>query len=95
MQMNKFLQLLCPNSNTLQAVVKECESWLTSVYAAAGAVGISDQAYRNYPRKTLPSSGAAGYKKLYYGANLDRLMVVKAKYDPNSFFSYEQGLSQG
>ena len=81
-------------ADSTSRVIKECETWLESVYTAAGAAGISDHAYRNYPRKTLPSTGEAGYRRLYYGANLDRLFVVKAKYDPQSIFSYAQGLSQ-
>ena len=89
MQFNVFW----PADSTGQ-VIKECKSWLKSVYAAAGSAGISDNAYRNYPSKTLPSTGKAGYRRLYYGNNLERLLEVKAKYDPQSIFSYAQGLSQ-
>ena len=89
MQFNVFW----PADSTDQ-VIRDCESWLESVYAAAGSAGISDDAYRNYPSKTLPSTGKAGYRRLYYGNNLERLLEVKAIYDPQSIFSYAQGLSQ-
>lgn len=32
------------------------------------------------------------YEKQYYGENLPRLKSIKAKYDPNNFFNFEQGI---
>lgn len=44
-------------------------------------------AYINYSDASLPN-----YLQQYYGANLDRLVKVKAMYDPNNVFNYPQSL---
>jgi FAD/FMN-containing dehydrogenase len=44
-------------------------------------------AYVNVPNADMP-----GWETAYWGPNVDRLRTVKAKYDPENVFSYEQSL---
>lgn len=46
-----------------------------------------EQSYQNFPDPTLKD-----WRRAYYGANYDRLVRVKRKYDPTDFFSYPQGI---
>ena len=48
--------------------------------------GIKAQ-YRNYPDINF-----SNWPELYYGSNYKRLQAVKAKYDPNNLFRYEQSI---
>lgn len=40
----------------------------------------------------VPNVGMLNWEKAYWGANLDRLRRIKAKYDPGNFFQYEQSI---
>lgn len=44
-------------------------------------------AYLNNPYINLYN-----YKKEYYGLNLNKIIKIKNKYDPDNFFTYEQGI---
>jgi FAD/FMN-containing dehydrogenase len=44
--------------------------------------------YPNYPKTDVPD-----YRKHYWGQALDALIGVKSKYDPNTFFRFEQMIS--
>ena len=57
-------------------------SWQTVHPYASGAV------YPNYPDRDLTDWGRA-----YYGANLERLRQVKARYDPAGFFRFPHAVS--
>ena len=47
--------------------------------------------YQNYPRR-----GLTDYRRRYWGANYDRLLAVKQKYDPIPHtFHFEQGICTG
>lgn len=50
--------------------------------------GIKAQ-YRNYPDINFTN-----WPELYYGSNYQRLQQVKAKYDPNNIFRYEQSIQK-
>lgn len=51
--------------------------------------GIKAQ-YRNYPDINF-----ANWPELYYGNNYKRLQAIKARYDPNNVFRYEQSVQKG
>lgn len=40
-----------------------------------------------------PDSKLSNWPELYYGSNLEKLIDIKKKYDPNKIFEFEQGLS--
>lgn len=46
-----------------------------------------DGAYANVPNVAM-----AGWEKAYWGPNVDRLRIVKAKYDPDNVFQFEQSI---
>ena len=49
---------------------------------------LCDGAYVN-----VPNAGMPDWEKAYWGPNVDRLRTIKANYDPDSVFSFEQGLT--
>ncbi|MFI5509001.1 FAD-binding oxidoreductase [Mycobacterium sp. NPDC051804] len=63
----------------------ECEAWIAEFSEALQP--FVDGAYIN-----VPNAGMADWETEYWGTNVDRLRTVKAKYDPDNVFSYEQGV---
>jgi FAD/FMN-containing dehydrogenase len=61
-------------------------SWLTRSWALLHRSG-SGGVYPNFPDPDLPDWGRA-----YYGENYGRLLQVKATYDPDNLFSFQQSL---
>jgi hypothetical protein len=51
--------------------------------------GIKAQ-YRNYPDINFTN-----WPELYYGSSYKRLQTIKARYDPNNLFRYEQSVQKG
>jgi FAD/FMN-containing dehydrogenase len=68
------------------ATVSANTEWLDGLYAALRP-SASGFAYQNYIDPALPD-----WQHSYYGSNLERLMQVKAAYDPDAVFSFEQGI---
>lgn len=49
--------------------------------------------YANGAYVNVPNAGMADWENAYWGPNVDRLRTIKATYDPDSVFSFEQGLT--
>jgi FAD/FMN-containing dehydrogenase len=47
----------------------------------------SGHSYQNYPNRTQLDFG-----RRYFGGNLERLVHVKKRYDPDDLFTFQQGL---
>ena len=60
--------------------------WLRDFHRAMKPYA-SGFAYQNYIDPELK-----GWRHAYYGSNWDRLVAVKAKYDPDDFFHFRQSI---
>jgi FAD/FMN-containing dehydrogenase len=49
--------------------------------------------YVNGAYPDVPNTGIAEWASAYWGGHVDRLRAVKAKYDPEDVFHFEQGLT--
>ncbi len=61
--------------------------WLNGFYEAIRPHTTDDSAYVNFCNRDLE-----GWANAYYGSNLDRLIEVKKKWDPDNAFSFEQSI---
>ncbi len=68
------------------AAVSQGWSWLAH-FSAAVAPYVDGSAYQNYIDPML-----SDWQRAYYGANLDRLVSVKADYDPDDVFHFAQSI---
>ena len=64
----------------------QCLEWIAEFDAALAPY--VDGAYVNVPNAAMPE-----WESAYWGANVDQLRAIKATYDPDSLFSFEQGLT--
>ena len=64
----------------------ECLDWVAEFGEALSPY--VDGAYVN-----VPNAGMPGWETAYWGPNVDRLRLIKAKYDPENVFSFEQSVS--
>ena len=48
--------------------------------------------YVNGAYVNVPNAGMSDWETAYWGPNVDRLRTIKAKYDPNKVFSFEQSI---
>jgi len=62
-----------------------CLDWIAE-FAEALALYVNG-AYTN-----VPNADMADWETAYWGSNVDRLRAIKAKYDPNNVFSFEQSI---
>ncbi len=63
-----------------------CQAWIAEFGEALRP--FVDGAYVN-----VPNAGMPDWEVAYWGANVERLRAIKASYDPDSVFSFEQGLT--
>jgi hypothetical protein len=63
--------------------------WVDRSWESVHAWG-SGRTYPNFPDPDLD-----GWAESYYGDNLERLIAVKRRYDPASFFHFEQSIPAG
>jgi FAD/FMN-containing dehydrogenase len=63
--------------------------WLARSWALVHPWG-SGRVYQNFPDPDLED-----WEHAYYGANYDRLVRIKARYDPGDFFRFRQSLPSG
>lgn len=63
-------------------------NWVDRSWSLTHAVG-SGGSYVNYPDLALKD-----WARMYYGANLPRLLDVKKAYDPTAVFQFSQGLTE-
>jgi FAD/FMN-containing dehydrogenase len=66
----------------------KCQAWIAEFNQALGPY--VDGAYVN-----VPNAGTAQWETAYWGPNVDRLRRVKAKYDPENVFCFEQSVPVG
>jgi FAD/FMN-containing dehydrogenase len=64
-------------------------AWLSRSWASVHRWGTGG-AYQNFPDPDLQD-----WARAYYGSNLQRLLRVKARYDPGGFFRFPQSLPSG
>lgn len=63
-----------------------CQAWIAEFGEALRP--FVDGAYVN-----VPNAGMPDWEGAYWGPNVNRLRAIKASYDPDSVFSFEQGLT--
>ena len=73
------------SSSSTTAEIAAGERWLT--WLGANVFTPETGAYQNYIDPTL-----ADWRHAYYGSNLERLVKVKRKYDPDNRFSFAQSI---
>jgi len=70
-----------------EELIASSDRWLDAFAAEQRAHGLQG-AYVNFCSRSLPD-----WPQAYYGANLDRLLELKRRWDPENAFAFEQGLS--
>jgi FAD/FMN-containing dehydrogenase len=78
--------LLVIDRDASAAEREAARDWLTSSWALVHPWG-SGRVYPNFPDPDLED-----WAEAYYGPNYDRLLRVKARYDPSDFFRFHQSL---
>lgn len=63
----------------------KCLDWIAEFTEAL-------QPYTNGAYVNVPIAGNANWENDYWGANVGRLRQIKAKYDPDNVFNFEQGI---
>jgi FAD/FMN-containing dehydrogenase len=72
--------------NAKRRTIDACKAWLQDLYVAM-APYLTRRAYQNFIDPTL-----RGWKRAYYGENLDRLVKVKRQIDPDNYFRFAQSI---
>lgn len=67
------------------ALTQECLTWIAEFSEAL-------RPFVNGAYVNVPNVGTPDYATAYWGDNVDRLRNIKATYDPDNVFSFEQGI---
>jgi FAD/FMN-containing dehydrogenase len=70
---------------TADPLTAKCQAWIAEFSQALGP-------YVNGAYVNVPNAGMADWETAYWGPNVNRLRTIKAKYDPNNVFSFEQSI---
>lgn len=63
----------------------KCQTWIAEF-------GEALRPFSNGGYVNVPNAGMPQWETAYWGSNVDRLRTIKAKYDPQNVFSFEQSL---
>jgi FAD/FMN-containing dehydrogenase len=70
---------------TADPLTAKCQAWIAELSEALGP-------YVNGAYVNVPNAGMADWETAYWGPNVDRLRTIKARYDPNNVFCFEQSI---
>ena len=70
---------------TADPLTAKCQAWIAEFSEALGP-------YVNGAYVNVPNAGMSAWETAYWGNNVDRLRAIKAKYDPDNVFSFEQSI---
>ena len=73
---------------TADPLTAKCQAWIAEFSQALGP-------YVNGAYVNVPNAGMADWETAYWGPNVNRLHTIKAKYDPNNVFCFEQSVPVG
>jgi FAD/FMN-containing dehydrogenase len=67
-------------------LTERCLNWIAEF-------GEALQPFAHGAYTNVPNAGMPGWEHAYWGANVEQLRAVKAKYDPENIFQFEQGIT--
>ena len=70
---------------TADPLTAKCQAWIAEFSEAL-------RPYVNGAYVNVPNAGMADWETAYWGPNVDRLRTIKAKYDPENVFCFEQSV---
>ncbi|CAN5743237.1 FAD-binding oxidoreductase [soil metagenome] len=70
---------------TPDSLTPQCLAWVADFSSALAP--FVNGAYIN-----VPNAGLVDYETAYWGTGVDRLRTIKAQYDPDNMFSFDQGI---
>jgi hypothetical protein len=85
-EMSTLVRPTCSWPNEQQQVGKELLSW-TKEMVEAMASETPNESYQNFPNRLIEN-----WQQQYYVENLERLIQVKMKYDPDNLFNNAQSI---
>ncbi|WP_319456723.1 MULTISPECIES: FAD-binding oxidoreductase [unclassified Mycobacterium] len=71
---------------TADPLTAKCQAWAAEFHQALAP-------YVNGAYVNVPNTDTVDWATAYWGAGVDRLRAIKAKYDPDNVFSFEQSIS--